>query len=76
MTDDAPFVYVQRPYAYGYDTEYPSWCFNRAEWMSHVEACGWELEQEVASGEVVQVKGVENSIVYRGFLLRPRAASE
>ena len=74
MTDGPPFVYVQRAYPWGYNTEYPSWCFNYADFMSLVEECGWQLEQEVACGEVVEVTGASGPLIYRGFLLRPRDA--
>jgi len=72
MTNTGPaFVYVQRPYAYGYDTEYPSWCFNRDEFLAEVENCGWQIEREVVTGERIEIVGAPEVVQYRGYLLRP-----
>ena len=65
------FVYVQRPYAYGYQTEYPCWCFNRAEFTRVIEASGWQIEREVVTGERVEIVGTSEVVEYRGFLLQP-----
>ena len=64
------FVFVQRPYAYGYATEYPSWCFNRAEFTGAIADCGWHIERETVTGERVEIKGAFEVADYRGFLLR------
>ena len=69
------FVFVQRPYAYGYATEYPSWCFNRAEFVAAIRECGWHIERETITGERVEIKGAFEVADYRGFLLRPEAES-
>lgn len=72
MTTTGPaFVYVQRPYAYGYDTEYPSWCLNRDEFLAEVEKCGWQIEREVVTGERIEIVGAPEVVQYRGYLLRP-----
>lgn len=65
------FVVVQRPYAYGYETEYQSWCFSREDFVGAVEACGWRIEHEVVTGERIEIKGTRQIADYRGFLVRP-----
>ncbi len=75
MTTGPAFVYVQRPYAYGYDTEYPSWCINRDEFLSEVEKCGWQVDREVVTGERVEIVGAPEVVQYRGYLLRPLDSS-
>lgn len=65
------FVIVQRPYAYGYETEYASWCFNRQQFIAAIESCGWRVEREVITGERFEIKGATCVVDSRGFLLRP-----
>ena len=43
------FVVVQRPYQYGYMTEYPAWFINRHKFIAFVEARGFELDRESVS---------------------------
>jgi putative methyltransferase (TIGR04325 family) len=38
-----PFVVIQRPYAHGYDTEYPGWVLNRDELLSAAPPLGREF---------------------------------
>ncbi len=75
MTNHPAFVYVQRPYAEGYDTEYPSWCINRDEFLAEVEKCGWQVEREVVTGERIEIVGAPEVVQYRGYLLRPSDGS-
>ena len=62
------YVYVQRPYAYGYQTEYASWCLNRAEVLAAGARCGLRLDREFLCGETPPIQRVPSPCEYRGFL--------
>jgi putative methyltransferase (TIGR04325 family) len=62
------FVVVQRPIAYGYDTEYPGWVLNRKEFLESVTQTGLGLVREFITGEEPFVPQAPEPPVYRGFL--------
>jgi putative methyltransferase (TIGR04325 family) len=62
------FVFVQRPYSYGYDTEYLSWCINRHELLKVVAQTGLRLRREFIYGHAPLIWGAPEQNVYRGFL--------
>ena len=64
------FVVVQRPHAYGYQTEYASWVLNRTEFITHVEECGLVLEREFIAGGVTEYAGGPEPSEESGFLFR------
>jgi putative methyltransferase (TIGR04325 family) len=64
------FVAVQRPYQYGYETEYLGWCLNRAEFLDCCGKSGLHLVREFITGEAPQIEGAPEQCVYRGFLFR------
>jgi putative methyltransferase (TIGR04325 family) len=64
------FVVVQRPKAYGYDTEYISWMFNRGEMLAHAASCGLRLEREFLVDESPAVAGAPERSDGRGLLFR------
>lgn len=65
------FVVVQRPYAYGYDTEYLGWVVNRGELLAVAEAAGLELIRELLVEAWLSAPGApESPVEHRGFLLR------
>ena len=72
VLDTGSFVAVQRPYGYGFDTEYLGWIFNRDEFLSAVDSLGLEVTREFFFGNSVDVHGVGEPAVHRGFLMRPR----
>jgi putative methyltransferase (TIGR04325 family) len=65
------FVFVQRPYKYGYNTEYVGWCFNRAELVDAARSAGQELVREVIVGHAPIIDGAPEQTQYYGFLFRP-----
>lgn len=66
---DAPsFVFIQRPYAYGYETEYLSWCVNRDELLIAARECSLLLVREMVVGHQPLIMGAPEQNVYRGFL--------
>lgn len=74
MTVSAPScVFVQRAYAYGYDTEYVGWCLNRDEFLAGATRAGLCLAREFVLGEEYQIRGQAEACVYRGFLFQPAA---
>jgi putative methyltransferase (TIGR04325 family) len=64
----ASFVVVQRPYRYGYMTEYPGWFLNRAEFLGETRALGLQLLREFLIAERPVVRGAPEQADYRGFL--------
>jgi putative methyltransferase (TIGR04325 family) len=65
------FVFVQRPYQYGYNTEYLSWCLRRDALVDQAERSGLRLIREFLVGEQPRIVGAPEQCVYRGFLFRP-----
>lgn len=69
FVETAPsFVVVQRPYRYGYMTEYPGWFLNRGEFLAEAGALGLELLREFLIAERPVVRGAPEQADYRGFL--------
>lgn len=64
------FVFVQRPYAVGYETEYVSWCLNRHELLKTAERCGMQLVREFVMGEAPEIELAPEQNEYRGFLFQ------
>jgi putative methyltransferase (TIGR04325 family) len=72
----ASFVFIQRPYAYGYNTEYTGWCLNRADLLQQAEAAGLALVREFVTGERPVIANAPEQCVYRGFLFQRGPAPE
>jgi putative methyltransferase (TIGR04325 family) len=72
----ASFVFVQRPYQYGYDTEYLGWCLNRAQFLECAGAAGLELVREFVTGERPSIQGAPEQCQYRGYLFRPNTVGQ
>ena len=68
------FVVVQRPYTYGYETEYPGWFINRKRLINFVAARGFVLERQFPIAEQPQVPNAPEQACYFGFLFRRSAA--
>jgi putative methyltransferase (TIGR04325 family) len=66
----ASFVMVQRPYSYGYDTEYLGWCLNREEFLQAAAAAGAELAREFVIGYQPHIHNAPEQCEYRGYLFR------
>jgi putative methyltransferase (TIGR04325 family) len=64
------FVFVQRPYAYGYNTEYLAWCLNREEFLECAETAKLELIREFIYGYEPPIYGAPEQNEYRGFLFK------
>lgn len=64
------YVFVQRPYQYGYDTEYLGWCLNRKEFLEGAQTAGLNLVREFIIGEQPIIHGAPGPCEYRGFLFR------
>ena len=67
------FVVVQRPYAYGYQTDYLSWVINRAELLDAAAAAGLRLEREFIAGADTTYHGAPEISETAGFLFRRTA---
>jgi len=66
------FVFVQRPYQYGYDTEYLGWCLSRSEFLNAAVENDLVLVREFITGERPTIHRAPGQCEYRGFLFRAR----
>ncbi len=66
------FALIQRPYRYGYATEYVSWCLRRADVLEASRDGGATLTREFVHGVKPSVAGAPEQPEYRGFLLDVR----
>ena len=64
------FVVVQRPYAYGYQTEYLSWVINRDELLRQAASAGLTLEREFIAGAPTAHHGAPETAETAGFLFK------
>jgi putative methyltransferase (TIGR04325 family) len=64
------FVFVQRPYAYGYNTEYLGWCINRQAFIDQAMKGGLRLVREFVVPFSVMMAGAPERCQYRGFLFQ------
>lgn len=64
------FVIVQRPYQYGYNTEYLGWCFNRGEFLQYAKKNGLELIREFVVEELPLIHRTPEQPEHWGFLFR------
>lgn len=64
------YVAVQRPWAYGYRTEYPCWIFNKEEFVRCITSFGLKLEREFFLGQGPHIYRAPEQGDIRGFLLR------
>jgi putative methyltransferase (TIGR04325 family) len=64
------YVFVQRPYAYGYNTEYLGWCLNRTGFLNQAHLLGMTLVREFVIGERPPIVNAPEPCQYRGFLFR------
>jgi putative methyltransferase (TIGR04325 family) len=62
------FVFIQRPYRYGYETEYLGWCLNRDELIAHAVSAGAKLQREFVYGRAPAIDGAPEQNEYTGFL--------
>lgn len=69
------FVFVQRPYQYGYNTEYLAWCLNRQEFLDAAKAARLQLVREFIVGFQPVIKNAPEQNEYQGFLFRPVSAA-
>jgi len=75
--EGASFVAMQRPYRYGYDTEYIGWVFGRTSFLRGAEGAGLRLERELIADEGWKAAGAPTATESRSYLFTPadRAAS-
>ena len=62
------FVFVQRAYKYGYNTEYLGWCLNHHELIAHAEKSGLILRREFVYGHKPTIHNAPEQNEYRGYL--------
>jgi len=74
VRDAASFVYVQRPYHYGYDTEYLGWCLNRDEFLAAAQSAGLQLLREFVVGHKPMIHNAPEQNEFFGFLFQASTA--
>ena len=62
------YVMVQRPYKYGYDTEYLGWCLNRQEFLNITSSLGLTLIREFIAQDSEFVYSAPEQPKYFSFL--------
>lgn len=68
VTRTRSFVFVQRAYRYGYNTEYLGWCLNKEEFLHTAGTYGLKLIREFLIGEQPFIYRAPEQCQYRGFL--------
>ena len=68
------FVVTHKINEWGYG-EFQSWCINRQEFLSCIEACGLELVREFVYYNKITIRKAPESGDCRGYLFRRRAAA-
>jgi putative methyltransferase (TIGR04325 family) len=67
------YVFIQRPYLHGYNTEYLAWCLNRDEFMHVAQATGMQLMREFLVGDNHPIPNAPERCEYYGFLFKKPA---
>lgn len=70
VNESPSFVAVQRPWKYGYHTEYACWILNRHEFLDECARNRLILEREFVFGDGPGIKHCEETGKFRGFLFR------
>lgn len=70
--ETASFVVIQRPYKYGYQTEYMGWFLNRQEFLQYVLGLNNNLVREFLVEERFSPYGAPEIGECRGFLFSPQ----
>jgi putative methyltransferase (TIGR04325 family) len=66
------FVFLQRAYNFGYNTEYLGWCLNRKTLLDEATRLNLQLIREFVAGESWAVSNAPEECKSRGFLFRIR----
>lgn len=64
------FVFIQRPYRFGYGTEYLGWCINEQELIRTATSSGLSLIRQFVNGLKPPIAGAPEQAMYRGYLFR------
>jgi len=68
MERSGDLLVVQRPYAYGYMTEYAGWMMNRQRFVHCLDQAGFALERQFLIGEQPYLPMLDEAPQYFGFL--------
>ncbi|MFN5979633.1 MAG: hypothetical protein ACK45W_10000, partial [Pseudanabaena sp.] len=70
LQNSKSYVMVQRPYQYGYDTEYLGWCLNKQEFLNVANSLGLVLVREFFAQSSEFIYGAPEQPQYFGFLFK------
>lgn len=62
------FVFIQRAYSFGYNTEYLGWCINRDAFLVQAENLHLRLEREFVTGDGHEIYNAPEQCKYIGLL--------
>jgi putative methyltransferase (TIGR04325 family) len=65
---NSSYVFVQRPYQYGYETEYLGWAISRMSLLNYADQLGLRLLREFVTGECPSIKDAPSPCEYRAYL--------
>ncbi|MCB0057340.1 MAG: methyltransferase, TIGR04325 family [Anaerolineales bacterium] len=69
------FVFIQRPYRHGYDTEYLGWCINESDLLTVAHSAGLGLRREFVVGFNPVITNAPEQNSYRGYLFQRSPAA-
>jgi putative methyltransferase (TIGR04325 family) len=70
LQNASSYVMVQRPYQYGYNTEYLGWCLNKQEFLNVANSSGLILIREFFAQGSEFIYGAPEQPQYFGFLFK------
>ena len=72
LEQHSQFVFIQRAYSYGYNTEYLAWCINRDLFLMHAEDLNLHLVREFVIGDDHEIHNAPEQPKYLGFLFEKK----
>lgn len=66
------FVFAHLTNLYGYEAEFPAWCWNRQEFLAYAQSLGLQPVREFLVGGGQPIKNAPEQPVYYGFLLKQK----
>ena len=70
IMDAGSFAALQRPWKYGYKTEYQFWILNQKQFVQHIEKQGLTLVREFLFGQGPHIDGAPEQGFFKGFLFK------
>jgi len=75
LTRGPSYVFVQRPYRYGYETEYAGWCLGRDDLVTAAIRAGLALARDMMTADTLRIIGAPTPCHIGALLFKRTAAS-